>query len=56
MVEKEIFYGSNNNSYTIAHPAKKIEDVDTIDCTNGPDIYIHSWLPNRNNSLFKINE
>ena len=53
---REIFYGSNNNSYTIAYPAKKIEDVDTIDCTNGPDICIHSWLPNKNNSLFKINE
>ena len=53
---KQVFYGSNNNSYTIAYPAKKIEDVDTIDCTNGSDISMHSWLPNRNNSLFKINE
>ena len=53
---REIFYGSNNNSYTIANPAKKIEDVDTIDCTNGPNISIHRWLANRNNSFFKINE
>lgn len=55
--ERQVFYGpNNNNSYIIAYPAKKIEDVDTIDCTNGSDISIQNYPSNRNNSLFKINE